>query len=83
MKSSLENLSISSFKKFDNSDLWPTSPDTVWCQGFFYFNYLSTEFSEIVRKQFTVAKFANHNFILVHISNSIGVIIPILVKKAN
>lgn len=35
----------------------------------------------IIRKQFTIAKFANHNFILVHISNSIGVIIPNLVKK--
>lgn len=50
---------------------------------FFYFNYLNTDFSEIVRKQFTVAKFANHNFIIVYINNSIGVIIPILVKKAN
>jgi hypothetical protein len=59
-----------------------TSLDTEWCQAFFYFNYLNTDFSEIVRKQFTVAKYANHNFILVYINNSIGVIIPILVKKA-
>jgi len=58
-------------------------PDTEWCQAFFYFNCLNTDFSEIVRKQYTIAKFAYHNFILAYISNSIGVIIPILVKKVN
>jgi len=52
-------------------------------RAFFYYNYLNSDFSEIVRKQFTIAKFANHNFILVYISKSIRVIIPILVKKAN
>ncbi len=29
MKSSLENLSKSSFKKFDNSDLWPTRKPSI------------------------------------------------------
>ena len=43
----------------------------------------NSDFSEVVRKQYTIAKFAYHNFILAYISNSIGVIIPILVKKAN